>query len=90
MCRECEVRFICNGGCPKDRIRKTPSGEPGLNYLCQGYKDFFTSIDGPMRMMKKLILQGRSPAEIMNIKVRQSSTQPQAVQKGKRETKRRR
>ena len=50
-CRQCEVRFVCNGGCPKNRIRKTPDGEPGLNYLCAGYKAFFTHIDGPMRVM---------------------------------------
>jgi uncharacterized protein len=41
-CRACEVRDVCNGGCPKDRIRLTPDGEEGLNYLCAGYKRFFT------------------------------------------------
>lgn len=50
-CRECEVRFICNGGCPKNRVLRTPEGEAGLNYLCEGYKAFFTHIDRPMRMM---------------------------------------
>lgn len=48
-CRECEVRFVCNGACPKDRIAMTPDGEPGLNYLCQGYKQFFIYIDPYMR-----------------------------------------
>lgn len=64
-CRECEVRFICNGGCPKDRILLTPDGEPGLNYLCDGFKAFFTHIDHPMKTMARLILNRRSPAEIM-------------------------
>jgi uncharacterized protein len=41
-CRACEVRAMCNGGCPKDRFLRTPEGETGLNYLCAGYKRFFT------------------------------------------------
>lgn len=64
-CRECPVRFICNGGCPKDRLLATPAGEPGLNYLCEGYKAFFTHIDLPMRAMARLLAQRRAPAEIM-------------------------
>jgi len=51
FCRECDVRFACNGGCPKNRIRQAPDGEYGLNYLCEGYKAFFCHIDGPMRRM---------------------------------------
>ncbi|PKN66212.1 MAG: anaerobic sulfatase maturase [Deltaproteobacteria bacterium HGW-Deltaproteobacteria-15] len=41
-CCECEVLLLCHGGCPKDRILRTPDGEAGLNYLCAGYKRFFT------------------------------------------------
>jgi uncharacterized protein len=64
-CRECEVRFICNGGCPKDRTLTTPDGEPGLNYLCAGYKVFFTHIDRPMKIMAQELRAQRAPANIM-------------------------
>jgi len=58
-CRECQVRFICNGGCPKNRILRTPDGQPGLNYLCEGYKAFFTRIDRPMQIMAAELQVGR-------------------------------
>jgi len=64
-CRECEVRFICNGGCPKNRTLHTPDGEPGLNYLCAGYKAFFTHINKSMRIMAAELRAGRPPANIM-------------------------
>jgi uncharacterized protein len=40
-CRACDVRAMCNGGCPKNRFSRTPEGQTGLNYLCAGYKLFF-------------------------------------------------
>ncbi len=64
-CRECRVRFACNGGCPKDRIRLAPDGEPGLNHLCEGLKAFFEHVDGPMTTMANLLRERRSPAGIM-------------------------
>ena len=39
-CRSCDVLHLCNGECPKNRLIRTPDGEPGLNYLCAGYKRF--------------------------------------------------
>jgi uncharacterized protein len=66
-CRECQVRFACHGGCPKDRFIKTPKGEAGLNYLCKGYKAFFKHIDRPMRIMTGLLRENRAPAEIMQM-----------------------
>lgn len=64
-CRECEVRFACNGECPKHRFATAPDGEPGLNYLCPAYKKFFGHIDPYMREMGRLLREGRAPSEIM-------------------------
>jgi serine-type anaerobic sulfatase-maturating enzyme len=66
-CLDCDVRFACHGGCPKDRFIATPDGEPGLNYLCAGFKAFFHHVDGPMRTMAALLAEGRAPAEIVNL-----------------------
>ena len=64
-CLKCDVRFACNGGCPKDRFAITPAGEPGLHYLCPGYKDFFHHVSEPMRAMSRLLKAGRPPADLM-------------------------
>lgn len=64
-CRECEVRFVCNGGCPKNRVLRTPDGEPGLNWLCEGYRAFFTHVDQPMRIMADELRAGRPAANVM-------------------------
>ena len=64
-CRECEVRFACHGECPKHRFIHTPDGEPGLNYLCAGYKQFFTHIDEPLKIMVDLFNKGRAAEEVM-------------------------
>ena len=65
FCRECEVRFACHGGCPRNRFLKTPQGESGLNYLCAGYKLFYKHINEAMSIMTSLLRQNRAPAEIM-------------------------
>lgn len=66
-CRECDVRFACNGECPKHRFLSTPDGEAGLNYLCAGYKKFFHHIDPYMREMARLLQSGRPAAGIMKM-----------------------
>lgn len=66
-CRQCDVKFACNGECPKHRFLTTPDGEPGLNYLCAGYKKFFRHIDPYMREMGRLLASGRPAAGIMRI-----------------------
>lgn len=77
-CRRCEVRFVCNGGCPKDRLLNTPDGEPGLNYLCAGYKAFFTHINVPMRFMARELAQRRTPANVMFFMAQQDHVLQQA------------
>ncbi|WP_254174757.1 anaerobic sulfatase maturase [Planktothrix pseudagardhii] len=74
-CRNCEVRFACNGGCPKNRFIETPDGEAGLNYLCAGYKAFFTHINQPMTMMAELLRQGRYADEVMQLLAKQKRQQ---------------
>jgi uncharacterized protein len=66
-CRECDVRAACNGECPKHRFLTTPTGEPGLNYLCAGYKKFFRHIKPAMSVMSQLIQSGRPAADIMKM-----------------------
>jgi uncharacterized protein len=67
FCRECEVRSICNGECPKNRFIETPDGEPGLNYLCEGYMAFFKYADRPMKIMADLIRRGKLAEEVMKV-----------------------
>ncbi|MDA8125678.1 MAG: anaerobic sulfatase maturase [Deltaproteobacteria bacterium] len=66
-CRECEVRDMCHGGCPKDRIRRTPDGETGLNYLCAGYHKFFAYCREITGQMAALRLAGQPPEGIMRV-----------------------
>jgi len=67
QCLECDVRFACHGGCPKNRFIRTASGEEGLNWLCDGYLAFFRHVDLPMLVMADLIARGRAPAEIVHL-----------------------
>jgi uncharacterized protein len=66
-CLACDVRFACHGGCPKDRFSSTPDGEPGLNYLCAGYKAFFHHVDRPMRFMAEQLRRDLAPADVMRL-----------------------
>ncbi len=70
-CRKCDVRFVCNGECPKNRLIRTPDGELGLNFLCKGYYRFFKHIDPVMKEMAEELRHGR-PA--MNVVRRRNAT----------------
>lgn len=78
-CRRCEVRFACNGECPKHRFATTPDGEAGLNYLCAAYKRFFTHIDPHMRTMVRLLEMRRPPADIMAMIAAAETRKPAAT-----------
>lgn len=65
QCRECSFLFACHGECPKNRFAKDRYGEPALNYLCEGYKQFFAHIAADMDFMKVELDAGRSPANLM-------------------------
>ncbi len=67
FCLDCDVRFACHGGCPKDRFVRTPEGDPGLNYLCPGFKVFFHHVRPAMETMSDLLRQGRAPSEIVGL-----------------------
>ena len=84
VCRECSVRFVCNGGCPKDRFLRTTEGETIVNYLCDGYKAFFTHVDRPMRLMVDLLRRQRAPAEIMALFARAQRNDPCPCGSGKK------
>jgi len=64
-CLDCDVRFACNGGCPKDRFATSPYGESGQHYLCPSYKAFFHHVTPVMEQMRDLLRVGRAPAEVM-------------------------
>lgn len=64
-CRACEFQRLCNGGCPKNRILKTPDGEEGLNYLCEGYRSFFGHVGPALKWMAEALQQRSPPAGIM-------------------------
>ncbi len=66
-CRECEVKFACHGECPKHRFIATPDGEPGLNYLCAGYKRFFEHVEPYMKVMGQFIREGQPAARVMEL-----------------------
>jgi len=90
-CLECPVLFACNGECPKNRFitsppgEATPDGEPGLNYLCAGYKAFFQRIDEPMKIMAMLLRTNRPASNVMDILTEKKEAFDEAIVKADRE-----
>ena len=67
FCLDCDVRFACHGGCPKDRFTLTPDGEAGLHYLCSSYKACFGHIRPTMDAMCDLLRRDRAPSELVHV-----------------------
>ena len=65
QCRECEFLKLCNGECPKNRIIKTSTGEPGLNYLCAGFKAYYRHTKPYMEFMANELFFKRPPSNVM-------------------------
>ena len=66
QCRQCEFKKLCNGECPKNRIIKTSTGEPGLNYLCEGYYAFWKHSQPYMEFMANELFFKRPPSNVMD------------------------
>ena len=67
QCRECQWLNACHGECPRNRFIRTANGEPGLNYLCEGYRQYFSHVAPYMDVMKRLLSEKRPPADIMDM-----------------------
>ena len=67
QCRECQWLNACHGECPRNRFIHTANGEPSLNYLCEGYRQYFSHVAPYMDVMKRLLGEKRPPAEIMDM-----------------------
>ena len=68
QCRECRWLFACHGECPKNRLQNDCYDQPGLNWLCQGYQQFFAHVAADMDFMKSELAAGRAAANIMSRK----------------------
>lgn len=83
QCRRCPRLFVCNGGCPKDRFLRTAAGQPGLNYLCEGYKMFFEHVDPYMQAMAAELQAGRPAANVMHrLRAREQRAREEALAAG--------
>ncbi|QMR43171.1 anaerobic sulfatase maturase [Klebsiella aerogenes] len=77
-CRQCEYRPVCHGGCPKHRFAISPTGHPGHNYLCAGYKHFFKHITRDMNLISELMVAGYPAQAIMSRPVQEMPSPQQA------------
>lgn len=65
QCKSCRWLRLCYGECPKNRFARTADGEPGLNYLCAGYRRFFEHAAPYMDFMADQLRRRQPPAAVM-------------------------
>lgn len=65
QCKACQWLFACHGECPRNRFCRTADGERGLNYLCDGYREYFAHVAPYMDYMRQRLLHEQAPAMIM-------------------------
>ena len=65
-CRECSVQEFCHGGCPKNRHLQTPAGDLGLNYLCAGYRSFFSYVQPYLEIVERTIQENKPLPFVMD------------------------
>ncbi|MDD4823392.1 MAG: anaerobic sulfatase-maturation protein [Bacteroidales bacterium] len=66
QCKQCPYLKLCNGECPKNRFLETSDGESGLNYLCEGYRDYYHHVTPYMQFMANELANERPPANVMS------------------------
>ncbi len=59
-CLRCRYLAMCHGGCPAHRFAKPKGGGLLLNYLCEGFKLFFSHSLPYFRAMAECLSMGRS------------------------------
>jgi len=64
-CKQCDVRSLCHGGCPKHRIVTIAGDKYKQNHLCSSYKKIFKHTAPAMQYMVNAIEHGRTAADIM-------------------------
>ncbi len=85
-CRACEFRFACHGDCPKHRFAISPDGEPGISYLCKGYKLFFAHAKPYMDFMFNELNARRPPANVMRwVRNREKTNHTEKISIGRNE-----
>lgn len=69
QCQTCLFLTACHGECPKNRFAFSRTGEPGHNYLCDGYYRFWQHVAPYMDYMKACLMQGVSASNVMRLKL---------------------